>query len=112
MNIPESDRKWDLGRPHLLSAARVSEQLDPEQREQLLAALRERKRRAGAADRPVLLWAGDEVVTPKLSRGERAVPGEPQGFLRGDLCGVWCAGGDDHFNSCPLMQVRLSSRPF
>ena len=49
---------------------RTTEQLDPEQREQLLAALRERKRRAGTADRPVLLWAGAEVVTPKLSSGD------------------------------------------
>jgi phage portal protein BeeE len=46
---------------------KTSEQLDPEQREQILAAIRERKRRAGTADRPVLLWGGAEVVTPKLS---------------------------------------------
>ena len=49
---------------------RTNEQLDPEQREQLLAALRERKRRGGTADRPVLLWGGAEVVTPKLSSGD------------------------------------------
>ena len=49
---------------------RTTEQLDPEQREQLLAALRERKRRAGTADRPVLLWGGADVVTPKLSSGD------------------------------------------
>jgi HK97 family phage portal protein len=49
---------------------RTSEQLDPEQREQILAALRERKRRAGSADRPVLLWGGTEIVTPKLSSSD------------------------------------------
>ncbi len=49
---------------------RTSEQLDPEQREQLLATLRERKRRAGTADRPVLLWGGAEVVTPKLASSD------------------------------------------
>jgi HK97 family phage portal protein len=49
---------------------RTNEQLDPEQREQLLAALRDRKRRVGTADRPVLLWGGAEVVTPKLSSGD------------------------------------------
>jgi HK97 family phage portal protein len=49
---------------------RTSEQLDPEQREQILAAIRERKRRAGTADRPVLLWGGAEVVTPKLSSSD------------------------------------------
>jgi HK97 family phage portal protein len=49
---------------------RTNEQLDPEQREQLLAALRDRKRRVGTADRPVLLWGGAEVVTPKLSSAD------------------------------------------
>jgi hypothetical protein len=49
---------------------RTGEQLDPEQREQLLAALRERKRRAGTADRPVLLWGGAEVITPKLASSD------------------------------------------
>jgi HK97 family phage portal protein len=49
---------------------RTAEQLDPEQREQLLAALRERKRRVGTADRPVLLWGGAEVVTPKMSSAD------------------------------------------
>lgn len=49
---------------------RTNEQLDPEQREQLLAALRERKRHVGTADRPILLWAGAEVVTPKLSSSD------------------------------------------
>jgi HK97 family phage portal protein len=49
---------------------RTSEQLDPEQREQILAALRERKRHAGTADRPVLLWGGAEVVTPKLASSD------------------------------------------
>src|SRR5512133_3846692 len=49
---------------------RTNEQLDPEQREQLLAALRDRKRRVGTADRPVLLWGGAEVVTPKLSSSD------------------------------------------
>jgi HK97 family phage portal protein len=49
---------------------RTAEQLDPEQREQLLGALRERKRRVGTADRPVLLWGGAEVVTPKLASSD------------------------------------------
>src|SRR5262249_35645360 len=34
---------------------RTDQPLDPEQQEQLFAALRERKRKAGTADRPVLL---------------------------------------------------------
>jgi HK97 family phage portal protein len=52
------------------TVVRTSEQLDPEQREQLLAALRDRKRRVGTADRPVLLWGGAEVVTPKLASSD------------------------------------------
>src|SRR5690349_4342812 len=52
------------------TVVRTAEQLDPEQREQLLAALRERKRRVGTADRPVLLWGGAEVVTPKLASSD------------------------------------------
>jgi phage portal protein BeeE len=59
------DNNGDVG-----TVLRTSEQSDPEQREQLLAALRERKRRAGTADRPVLLWGGAEVVTPKLSSAD------------------------------------------
>ncbi len=46
---------------------RTDQQLDAEQREQMLAALRERKRKAGTADRPLLLWGGAEVVKPTLS---------------------------------------------
>ena len=59
------ENNGDVGR-----VIRTNEQLDPEQREQLLAALRERKRHAGNADRPVLLWAGAEVVTPKLASSD------------------------------------------
>ena len=49
---------------------RTSEQLDPEQREQLVAACLDRKRRAGRADRPLLLWAGAELITPKLTSAD------------------------------------------
>ena len=41
---------------------RSNEQLDAAQREQILAAVRERKRRPGTADKPVFLWGGAEVV--------------------------------------------------
>jgi HK97 family phage portal protein len=44
----------------------ASEPLDPDQREQIRAALRERKRGQGVADRPLLLWGGVEVVQPPV----------------------------------------------
>ena len=49
---------------------RTEQQLSPEQREQMLAALRERKRCAGNADRPLLLWGATEVVQPSLSSAD------------------------------------------
>jgi HK97 family phage portal protein len=64
---------------------RTSDQLDPEQREQILTALRERKRRAGMADRPVLLWGGAEVVTPKLSSSDLQFL-ENRKFSREEIC--------------------------
>ena len=44
---------------------RTEEPLDEGQREQFLAALRERKRGIGVADRPLLLWGGAEIVRPR-----------------------------------------------
>lgn len=67
---------------------RTSEQLDPEQREQLLAALRERKRRAGTADRPVLLWGGAEVVNPKLTSADLQFL-ENRKFSRSEICAAF-----------------------
>jgi HK97 family phage portal protein len=64
---------------------RTNEQLDPEQREQILAALRERKRGPGTADRPVFLWGGAEVVTPKLSSSDLQFL-ENRKFSRGEIC--------------------------
>jgi HK97 family phage portal protein len=56
------------GEPGLI--IRTDEQLDAEQREQMLAACAERKRRAGRADRPLLLWGGAEVVVPTLKSAD------------------------------------------
>ena len=67
---------------------RSSEQLDAEQREQILAALRERKRRAGTADRPVFLWGGAEVVTPKVSSTDLQFL-ENRKFSRGEICAAF-----------------------
>src|SRR5438093_4673742 len=49
---------------------RSDQQLEPEQRESILASLRERKRSAGTADRPLLLWGTTEVIQPSLSSAD------------------------------------------
>jgi phage portal protein BeeE len=67
---------------------RTNEQLDPEQREQILAALRDRKRKPGMADRPVFLWGGAEVVTPKLSSSDLQFL-ENRKFCRGEICAAF-----------------------
>src|SRR5260221_12501817 len=46
---------------------RTDQQPSAEQREQIKAALDERKRSAGTADRPLLLWGGTDIVKPTLS---------------------------------------------
>ena len=45
----------------------TAEQVTDSQKEQILAALRERKRAVGTADRPLFLWAGAEVQKPAIS---------------------------------------------
>ncbi len=47
--------------------ATTEQQLGSEQREQMMAALRERKRKAGTPDRPLLMWGGMKLEKPTLS---------------------------------------------
>ncbi|MGA2788670.1 MAG: phage portal protein, partial [Verrucomicrobiota bacterium] len=49
----------------------TEQQTDPAQRAAILAALRERKRAAGTADRPLFLWGGAKVEKPQLSGMEQ-----------------------------------------
>jgi len=49
---------------------RSDDQLSPDQRECILASLRERKRSAGTADRALLLWGTTEVIQPTLSSAD------------------------------------------
>src|SRR5207344_489486 len=56
--------------------------------EQLLADLKERKRRAGTADRPLLLWGKTDVVQPKLSSTDLQFL-ENRKFLRGEICAAF-----------------------
>lgn len=67
---------------------RTEQQLDDEQQEQLLAALRERKRKAGTADRPLLLWNTAEVIKPELSSSDLQFL-ENRKFSRAEICAAF-----------------------
>jgi HK97 family phage portal protein len=67
---------------------RTDQQLDDTQQEQILAALRQRKRRAGTADRPLLLWSGAEIVKPKLSTADLQFL-ENRRFSRSEICAAF-----------------------
>ena len=67
---------------------RTQTQLDPKQREQILGALRDRKRRAGTADRLLLLWSGAEVVKPELSSSDLQFL-ENRKFSRAEICAAF-----------------------
>ncbi len=67
---------------------RSDEPLDPEQREQVLAALRERKRGNGVADRPLLLWGGLEVVQPTAAAADKVLL-DHRRFTISEICAAF-----------------------
>src|SRR5438046_1316770 len=67
---------------------RTQGQLDATQREQLRAALRQRKRRAGTADAPLLLWSGAEVIKPQLSSADMQFL-DNRKFSRAEICAAF-----------------------
>jgi phage portal protein BeeE len=67
---------------------RTSEQLDDTQRAQIMAALRRRKSRAGAADQPLLLWSSAEVIRPELSSADLQYL-ENRKFSRAEICAAF-----------------------
>jgi len=67
---------------------RTDQQLTPDQRTQLLGALRDRKRRAGTADRPLLLWGGAQVIKPEISSSDLQFL-ENRKFSRGEICAAF-----------------------
>ena len=67
---------------------RSDQQLDDEQREQVVATLRNRKRRGGVADRPVLLWGVTEIVKPELSSADLQFL-ENRKFSRAEICAAF-----------------------
>jgi HK97 family phage portal protein len=67
---------------------RTEQQLDERQREQVKASLRDRKRRAGTADRPLLLCGKIKVEQPRLSGADLQFL-ENRKFLRSEICAAF-----------------------
>ena len=67
---------------------RTEQWLSDEQREQIRSALRDRKRRAGQADRPVLLLGSSEVIKPELSSSDLQFL-ENRKFSRAEICAAF-----------------------
>jgi HK97 family phage portal protein len=67
---------------------RTDQQLSKEQREQILAKLNQRKRRAGTADRPLVLWGGAQVIRPELSSADLQFL-ENRKFSRAEICAAF-----------------------
>jgi phage portal protein BeeE len=67
---------------------RTEQPLDDTQQEQILTALNQRKRRAGTADRPLLLWSGAEVLKPQLSSADLQFL-ENRKFSRSEICAAF-----------------------
>src|ERR1051325_2200105 len=67
---------------------RSEKQLGPEQQAQLHAALRDRKRKAGTADRPLLLSGVTEIIKPELSSSDLQFL-ENRKFSRGEICAAF-----------------------
>lgn len=66
----------------------TDQQVDADQREAILAALRDRKRKAGTADRPLFLWGGAKVEKPMLSSADMQFL-EGRKFNRQEICTVY-----------------------
>jgi len=67
---------------------RSDQLLGEEQREQVLATLRNRKRKAGTADRPIFLWGVNEIVKPELSSADLEFLANRK-FSRSEICAAF-----------------------
>ena len=67
---------------------RTDKWVSDEQREQILGALSQRKRRAGVADRPILLPGSAEVIRPQLSGADLQFL-ENRKFSRAEICAAF-----------------------
>ena len=66
----------------------TDQQADEPQREAILSALRDRKRKAGTADRPLFLWGGAKLEKPTLSSADMQFL-EQRKFNRQEICAVF-----------------------
>ena len=71
-----------------MGGVRTEQQLDEAQQEQVIAALRDRKRKAGTADKPLLLWNGADIVKPQLSSSDMQFL-ENRKFSRTEICAAF-----------------------
>jgi phage portal protein BeeE len=62
--------------------------LGDDQREQVLATLRNRKRKAGTPDRPIFLWGVNEIIKPELSSSDLQFL-ENRKFSRSEICAAF-----------------------
>ncbi|MBU6408987.1 MAG: phage portal protein [Verrucomicrobia bacterium] len=68
--------------------ATTDQNLTQEQREQFMAALRERKRKAGTPDRPLFLSSGVKIEKPKISNVDMQFL-ETRNLLRQEICAIF-----------------------
>src|SRR5205085_4329190 len=66
----------------------TEQQLTEEQQEQILASLRNRKQKAGVADRPLLLSSGAQITKPELSSADIQFL-DNRKFTRSEICAVF-----------------------
>lgn len=66
----------------------TDQQATSEQQKAIMAALRERKRKAGTADRPLFLWGGAKVEKPALTGMEQTMI-ENRKMNRQEILAVW-----------------------
>jgi hypothetical protein len=67
---------------------RADQQLSDEQQEQIVAALKNRHCRAGAANRSLFLWGVNEIIQPKLSSADLQFL-ENRKFSRTEICAAF-----------------------
>ena len=67
---------------------RTAEPLEETQRQQILAELRNRRRGAGTANNPLLLWNSAEVIQPSLSSADLQFL-ENRKFSRAEICAAF-----------------------
>lgn len=67
---------------------KTAQPLDEKQRAQLHASLVNRKRRAGTADDPLIVWSGAEIVKPQISSADLQFL-ENRKFSRAEICAAF-----------------------